>query len=100
MEYWEQHLDRKREELLRITSSREFYEVLEELVKRELNREGRKGLSVEGELARAVAVAIRTSVELILPLTQDDEPRQAGLPPDIMSAPPPFRDFPEAMGWE
>lgn len=98
MEHWESSLERKREELLRVTSSREFYEVLEELVRRELNREGRTGLSVETELARAIAVAVRTSVELILPLTEQFS--APSVPPNIMSVPPPFRDFPEAPDWD
>jgi hypothetical protein len=80
-----------RRELLRLMNSREFHEIVEEMVRQELVREKRGALSVEQRLARAVAIAVRTSVELLLPLTRPD----VGLPEDVMSAPPPFPDFPE-----
>lgn len=95
MAYWDPFPELSREELLRITKSREFYDILEDLVRRELAREGRRTLSLEGELARVVAVAVRTCVELLLPLTDDNAHSAGRLPYDIMSAPPPFSDFPE-----
>ena len=95
MAYWDPLPELSREELLRITKSREFYDILEDLVRRELAREGRRELSLEGELARVVAVAVRTCVELLLPLTDESRPNKGRMPYDIMSAPPPFSDFPE-----
>jgi len=95
MAYWDPLPELSREELLRITKSREFYDILEDLVRRELTREGRRSLSLEGELARVVAVAVRTCVELLLPLTDEAGANPGCLPHDIMSAPPPFSDFPE-----
>jgi hypothetical protein len=85
-------------ELLGMMNSRDFYEVLEGLVAKELELEGRADLSIEAELARIVAVAVRTSVELMLIVTGNRLKPASRIPADIMSAPSPVSNMPTDRG--
>ena len=89
MEGWRAVHARDRDRIRQITSSCEFHEMLKDLLRRELAREGRSGLAIEVDLARAVAVAVRGSVEMILPLTEPDAPSHWSPVEEVPPAPYP-----------
>jgi hypothetical protein len=92
MEGWRAVHTRERDRIRQITSSCEFHEMLKDLLRRELAREGRSGLAIEADLARAVALAVRGSVEMILPLTEPDS--RADWSPLDEVPPAPYPTFP------